>query len=97
MSSRNALVTRLIDGDTLDADRVDQAQRLTRFNAPGLNEEGGCRARLKLAGLISGRQISVEIVGSDTYRRSVTEGAPNGDSLNGHMRTWLLDEGLTPE
>jgi len=59
----------VIDGDTLVADRA--RIRLHGIDAPELSQPGGEAARAHLIGLIGGRPVRIEPLGTDLYERSV--------------------------
>lgn len=84
-------VTRVIDGDTLEADGHAQSIRLANVRAPELHMPEGQAARRALANLIDRKWVSVQVVARDQWGRAVSWVRANGQSVNNEMDAWLFD------
>ena len=87
--------TRVIDGDTLVAERSDRPGepehiRLYGIDAPERNLPGGAQATAALRALATGRELHFVSHGKDKYGRLLDEVSVNGHDLS----QTLLQEGL---
>jgi len=80
-----AEVKEIIDGDTF---RTANKIRLARVYAPEINTVDGQKAKIKLAELISGKEITYEQVGT-SYDRLVAEVWLNRQNINDAMKVFL--------
>ncbi len=69
----NAVVERVIDGDTIDV-RIDQQPvrfRLVGIDAPELSQKNGSQAQQFLVKLVQGESVRIAVQGQDKYGRSL--------------------------
>ena len=76
-------VTRVIDGDTFET--AKGPIRLAGVNAPELGTQKGQKAKMALEGLIGGKTVSTEVVGT-SYGRRVAEVKRGKWSINQTMK-----------
>ena len=65
-------VVRVSDGDTvvlLDSDNTQQKIRLNGIDAPENGQPYGDKSKEYLSGLIAGKEVAVEVKGTDQYKR----------------------------
>ena len=84
-----AIVKRVIDGDTFETAHGTLV-RLSRFDAPELDEPGGEEVAAHLRQLITERKVRIKQVGT-SYGRVVEEVWLDGESVNKAMG-WFLAE-----
>ena len=78
-------------GDTLtvlDADKVQHKVRLHGIDTPERKQSYGTKARQALADLVFGKQVIVDVVDRDRYKRLVGKVAVDGSDVN---RKLVLD------
>ena len=78
-------VTRVIDGDTFEADGLAQSIRLVNVRALELHMPEGQAARRALANLIDRKWVSVQVVARDQWSRAVSWVRANGQSVNNEI------------
>ena len=79
-------VTEVIDGDTFYTDSRLERIRIADYDAPELNQPDGDVAKTSLEALILGKQVVIEVVGTDVFRRSVANVWIEGKSVSILMR-----------
>ena len=64
-------VVRILDGDTLEilVDRQQHRIRLVEIDAPEVDQDWGNRAKQALAEKVGGKQVRVEVSGTDQHER----------------------------
>lgn len=82
-----AVVTRVIDGDTIEAGGRDV--RLQGIDAPESAQPHGNEATAALAGLIRNRRVRLDIRGTDRYDRLIAVIYSEGRNVN----RWLVRNG----
>ena len=85
--SAEAVVTRVIDGDTIEAEGRDV--RLQGIDAPESAQPHGNEATAALAGLIRNRRVRLEIQGTNRYDRPIAVLHSEGPNVN----RWLVRNG----
>ncbi len=75
------------DGDSLviAAGGQEVDVRLAGVDAPEFKQPGGDEARAALVNLVNGREVELELVGSDKYRRMVAVVSVGGVNVNAEM------------
>lgn len=84
----NAKVVKVIDGDTIDVlDENNKTHRIRLYgiDAPEKKQSFGNKARGFLAGLISGKEVQVLVMGKDRYQRSLGLIKYEGKDINKEM------------
>ena len=73
MATYTALVTRVIDGDTIEVryDTLSLTIRLDNINTPESDTVGGSAATDYLRSLIAGQLVEIEERGTDIYGRTL--------------------------
>lgn len=84
--SRKEKVTRIIDGDTFETASRKIPIRLANVNAPEKGKRGGAAATAALQKLIGGKEVTVETVARDKYRRAVAKVKVGRKSVNKAMK-----------
>jgi len=84
--ARKEKVTRIIDGDTFITSSRKIPIRLANVNAPEKGERGGAAATAALRRLIGGKEVTVETVARDKYRRAVAKVKVGRKSVNKAMK-----------
>ena len=83
---RKEKVTRVIDGDTFITASRKIPVRLANVNAPERGQRGGAAATAALQKLIGGKEVVVETVARDKYRRAVAKVKVGRKSVNKAMK-----------
>jgi len=83
---RKETVTKIIDGDTFETSRRKRPVRLANVDAPEKRQPGYQQAKAKLAQLIGGKQVTVDTVARDPYRRAVAKVKADGKSINRQVK-----------
>ncbi|MGB9911144.1 MAG: thermonuclease family protein [Microgenomates group bacterium] len=89
ITKKSYLVSQVIDGDTFILEDK-QTIRLINVEAPELEFCGGSQAKEKLAKLIEGKRVNLEIISKDTFKRPLAL-VYQGDILVNEV---LLKEGF---
>ncbi|MFC1475859.1 thermonuclease family protein [Candidatus Zixiibacteriota bacterium] len=87
--ARKERVTKVIDGDTFCTDKRKHPVRLANVDAPEKDQRGSAAATRKLRALLSGKEVSIDTVARDKYRRSVAKVKTGSRSVNKAMRDYL--------
>jgi len=87
--ARKEEVTRVIDGDTFETTSRKNPVRLANVNAPEKGQPGYAQAKAELGKLIQGKEVSIETVARDKYRRSVANVKVDRNSVNKAMKNKL--------
>ena len=93
MPKRKETVTRVIDGDTFVTSSRKIPVRLANVDTPEKNTTGGANATKDLKAMIEGKQVTVETVARDKYRRSVAKVKMDGKSVNKAVKDKLKKKG----
>lgn len=80
-----AKVQRVIDGDTF-VTSTGKKVRLANVNAPEKGRRGAPQARKDLRGMISRKQVNVDVVAHDRYGRAIANVKVGKKSVNKTMR-----------
>lgn len=80
-----AKVQRVIDGDTFITNSGKKV-RLANVNAPEKGRRGAPQARKDLRGMISRKEVNVDVVAHDPYGRAVANVKVGNKSVNKSMR-----------
>jgi len=83
---RKETVTKIIDGDTFETSRRKRPVRLANVDAPEKRQPGYQQAKAKLAQLIGGKQVTVDTVARDPYRRAVAKVKADAKSINRQVK-----------
>ena len=86
---RKERVTRVIDGDTFETTRRKHPVRLANVDAPEKGQRGAPKARKDLENLILNKEVEIETVARDKYRRSVAKVKVSRRSVNKAMEDKL--------
>lgn len=86
---RKERVTRVIDGDTFETASRKHPVRLANVDAPEKGQRGAPAARDALGKLIQGKDVVIDTVARDKYRRSVAEVKVGNKSVNRAMQRKL--------
>ena len=78
-------VTEVIDGDTFKTDGRRKAIRIAGYNAPEIGKPGANAAKQRLKNLILYKRVTIEVVATDVYGRSVANVWVNGKSVSDAM------------
>jgi endonuclease YncB( thermonuclease family) len=84
--ARKETVTEVIDGDTFKTSRRKYAVRLANVDAPEKGRPGAKQATEALRKMIEGKEVVVETVARDKYRRSVAKVKVGRESVNKKMK-----------
>jgi len=87
--ARKEKVTKVIDGDTFETGSRKNPVRLANVNAPEKGQVGAAQAKAALQNLIQGKEVSIETVARDKYRRSVAQVKADEKSVNRAMQREL--------
>ena len=87
--SRRERVTRVVDGDTFNTASRKNSVRLANVDAPEKGERGAPAATAALRKLVQGKEVRINTVARDSYRRSVANVSVGGRSVNAAMRRRL--------
>jgi len=87
--ARKEMVTRIIDGDTFETNRRKHPVRLANVNAPEKGQRGAPKARKDLEDLILNKEVLIETVARDKYKRSVAKVKAGRRSVNKAMNEKL--------
>ena len=79
----------IIDGDTLKTAKIGPSIRLANVHAPEKGQKGYGDAKVKLAMLTRGKQVTVIPVATDVYGRTVAEVKVGNKSINKAMNDYL--------
>lgn len=71
--TRKEKVTKIIDGDTFLTDKRKNPIRLANVDTPEKRQPGYQKAKKALDTLIGGKEVSIETVAHDKYRRSIAK------------------------
>jgi len=93
MSKRKETVTRVIDGDTFITSSRKLSVRLANVDAPEKGTRGAAKATKELKSLIEGKQVTVETVARDKYRRAVAKVKVGNKSVNKAVKDNLKKKG----
>lgn len=79
-----SLVKRVIDGDTFTAliDRKEYTCRIANIDAPELKQDFGAQAYQNLKTLIEGKELLIDTIGRDKYKRFLVDGWFNNAALD---------------
>lgn len=83
---RKEKVTRVIDGDTFETASRKNSVRLANVDAPEKGQPGAAVATQKLRSLIGGKEVRIDTVARDKYRRSVADVYLGRESVNKKIR-----------
>lgn len=83
---RKETVTKVIDSHTFQTSRRKHPVRLATFDAPEKRQPGYQQARKNLENLIGGKQVTVDTVARDPYRRAVARVKADGKSVNQQVK-----------
>lgn len=83
---RKEKVTKVIDGDTFETASRKHPVRLANVDAPEKGQPGYAKAKAELQKMIQGKEVTIDTVARDTYRRSVAKVKVEGKSVNRAMR-----------
>lgn len=78
-------VVSIADGDTitlLDGSKTQHKIRLYGIDAPERGQDFGERSRQEISGLVFGKEVDVEVVDTDRYKRKVGKVHENGVYVN---------------
>jgi endonuclease YncB( thermonuclease family) len=84
--ARKEKVTKIIDGDTFLTDKRKNPVRLSDVDAPEKRQPGYQNAKKFLEKLISNKEVSIETVARDKYRRSIAKVKIGNKSVNKAMK-----------
>jgi len=93
MSKRKETVTRVIDGDTFITSSRKLSVRLANVDTPEKGTRGAAKATKELKALIEGKQVTVETVARDKYRRAVAKVKVGNKSVNKAVKDKLKKKG----
>jgi micrococcal nuclease len=80
--ARKEKVTKVIDGDTFETASRNNPVRLANVDAPEKGQPGAAEATEALRKLIQGKEVIIDTVARDSYRRSVANVKVGGKSVN---------------
>lgn len=83
--SRKEKVTKVIDGDTFRTASRKRSVRLANVDAPEKGKPGSAKATEALRKMIGGKEVRVDTVGRDKYRRAVAKVYDGRKSVNKAM------------
>lgn len=86
---RKETVTRVIDGDTFETASRKNPVRLASVAAPEQGKPGAAEATEALRELIQDKEVIIETVARDKYRRSVAKVKVGRQSVNKTMQRKL--------
>jgi len=84
--ARKEKVTEIIDGDTFLTNRRKHPVRLEGVDTPEKRQPGYQKAKKELADLILDKDVVVDTVARDTYRRPVAKVKVGNQSVNKVMK-----------
>ena len=81
------IVTRVIDGDTvqLAVGDAEKSVRLLGIDAPEIRQDYGVESRAYLNKLVGSRNVQMECIGSDRYKREICKIVFKGADINLRM------------
>lgn len=83
--SRKEKVTKVIDGDTFKTASRKRSVRLANVDAPEKGRPGSAKATEALRRMIEGKQVRIDTVSRDKYRRAVAKVYDGRKSVNKAM------------
>lgn len=84
--ARKERVTEVIDGDTFQTNRRKYPVRLDGVDTPEKTQPGYQNAKQELKDLILGKDVTIETVARDKYRRPIAEVKVGTRSVNKIMK-----------
>ena len=87
--SKTRKVADIIDGDTLTIGKNVPSIRLANVHAPEKGQKGYGDAKVKLAILTRGKQVTITPVAIDVYGRTVADVKVGRKSINKAMNDYL--------